>query len=377
MSLGSFLLGRRSISENEKPEVEGDPLAEPATGPGADWLLLCLTELDRCTDDSVYLELAAKVADAALALDDGLSLETSRAMLVLADHAGDKGGRSAAQAQIARETLREIAIGDRLGELIERACSRHATASVRAAQVLLIVAEPAAAGLLERLEIEQVGPRAGQLTGLLIALGEAAVPTVTAAISSGREPQARLGIRLAADLQCPQLVKPLHDRLCSQDGPLQQDAARALVEMGNAGALRVLLEALESKHDRTAEIAAISLGNLAAPRSQSALVRRLESAAHERRWKLAREILLSIGQFHQGDRATARALSAWVQRGGPPWRRPDLDLKLDAVTALGQLGGEASTIALREIAGLRIAPRLCERAQRILDRRGDGRRTPR
>lgn len=93
VSLGSFLLGRRTASENEKPEVEGDPLAEPATGPGTDWLLLCLTELDRCTDDSVYLQLAAKVADAALALDDGLSLETSRAMLVLADHAGARRSR--------------------------------------------------------------------------------------------------------------------------------------------------------------------------------------------------------------------------------------------------------------------------------------------
>jgi HEAT repeat protein len=196
-----------------------------------------------------------------------------------------------------------------------------------------------------------------------------------AAIASGAGSRARLGVRIAGDLQCPELVTPLRDLLCAKDGALQRDAARALVEMGNANAVRALLEALESKYDRTAEIAAYSLGQLAAPRSLAALVRRLERATEERRWELVREILLSIGQFHEGNRATARALVAWVQRGGPPWRRPDLGLKLEAVAALGQLGGAESTDGLRQIAGLRLSERICERARRILERRGDGEAT--
>jgi hypothetical protein len=208
-------------------------------------------------------------------------------------------------------------------------------------------------------------------------LGEATVPTLTAAIASGKGIRARLGIRLAGELQCPDLVKPLRDLLCAKDGPLQKEAARALDEMGNSAALRALLEALESKHDRTAEIAASALGSLGAPRSRSALVRRLERATQDRSWNLCRELLQSIGQFQLGDRATARALLAWVQRGGPPWRRPDLELKLDAVTTLGQLGGPESAQALGEIAGMRLSKRLCERARRILDRRRDGRLRPR
>jgi hypothetical protein len=376
MSLGSLLLSgaRPILDEQEKPEAEGDPLAEPATGSGTALLLSALTQLDRCTDDAAYVQLALRVADTARSLwDGGLTLEASRAMLVLADHSGGEGGRSAAQARVARETLRDLAIGERLGELIDRACSNDAAASVRAAQVLLVVDDQAAPSLLDRLELEQEGPRAGQLIGLLIALGESAVPAVTAAITSGVPSRSRLGIRLAADLQCPQLVKPLRDLLFAEDGPLQQDAARALVEMGNAAALAILLNALESKDDRTAEIAAVSLGSLAAPRSQSALVRRLDRAGQERRWQLAREILRSIAQFHTGDRTTARALVAWVKSGGPPWRRPDLELKLEAITALGQLGGDACTAGLRELAGLRLPTRLRERVAGILERREDGR----
>jgi HEAT repeat protein len=288
-----------------------------------------------------------------------------------------EGGRSAVQARVARDALLDLAMGERLAALIDRACSTDTRASVQAAQVLLVVGEQAVPALLERLDAETGGAREGQLTGLVIALGECGVPALRAAMGSGSGSRARLGVKIAGDLQCPELVKPLRDLLCAKDGPLQKDAARALVEMGNSAALRALLEAVESRHDRTAEVAGFALGSLGEPRGLTALVRRLERATQERSWDLARQLLRAIGQFERGDRASARALLAWVQRGGPPWRRPDLDLKLEAVTALGQLAGEETTAALREIAGLRAPARLCERARRILDRRGDGRAAPR
>lgn len=380
-SLGSSLL-RGSVdaeaSSPEKPTIEQDPLRAPASGPEAARLLGCLRDLDRCSEDPIYIQLAARVADAARPLcDDGIHEEAIRAMFVLADHVMGDGGRSAVQARVARGTLLELAMGDRLGELLDRACSSDTRTSVRAAQTLLIVGEQAVPALVERLEIEIDTARGGQLTGLLIALGDAAVPTLTGSMGSGNGVRARLGIRLAGELQCPELAQPLRDLLCAKDGPLQKDAGRALVEMGNSAALRALLEALESKHDRTAEVAAAALGTLGAPRGRPALVRRLERATQDRSWDLCREILQAIGQFELGDRATTRALVAWVQRGGPPWRRPDLELKLEAVTTLGQLGGPESTEALREIAGMRLSSRLRERAQRILDRRGDGRRSSR
>jgi hypothetical protein len=364
-------------ADEPKPHPDEDPLAGASTGGDARFQQ-DLVALDRCDDDDGYIALAARVSTGARELcDDGRSDDAYRAMLLLAEHSMGEGGRSGVQARVARGTLVELASGERLGELIDRACSRDTTASVRSAQVLLTLGEHAVPALLERLEQESEDDRAARLTGVLIALGEATVPALTAAIGSGTGRRARLAIQLAGDLQCPGLTHPLRDLLCAREGHLHREAARALVEMGNSAALRVLHEALESKHDRTAEIAAFSLGTLASPRSLSALMRRLERATQERRWELAREILLAMAQFHTGDRATARGLLAWVQRGGPPWRRPDLDLKLEAVTTLGQLGGEHTTAALREIAGLRLSARICERARRILDRRGDGRRTPR
>ena len=366
------------LANPEKLEPDENPLVAPAGDPDSARLLASLQELDRCTADDLYIQLAGRVAESARALcDDGRPGDANRALLVLADHSVGEGGRSAVQARVARATLQGLSTGERLAELIDRACGSDTRMSVRAAQVLLSIGEQAVPALLERLGDEQDGQRAGQLTGLLIALGEATVPVLTAAIGSGTGRRACLAIQIAGDLQCPGLVQPLRDLLCAKDGSLQREAARALVEMGNSAALRALLEALESKHDRSAEVAAFSLGTLGAPRSLQALVRRLERASEDRRWGLAREVLLAIAQFQEGNRATARALLAWVQRGGPPWRRPDLELKLEAVTTLGQLSGPHTTEALREIAGLRLSSRLCERAKRILDRRGDGRLTPR
>jgi len=381
-SLGSSLLrhvrAKRDASREKKPDIDADPLNAPAEAPEGERLLASLRELDRCGEDDRYVQLAAGIADCTRSLcDDGLLGEAARAMFVLADHASGEGGRSAVQARVARGTLLELSIGERLGEMIDRACSSDTQRSVRSAQLLLALGEQAVPALIERIGLETDDERIARLTGLLIALGEAAVPALTGAIASGSGTRARLGIRIAGEIQCPALAKPLRDLLCARDGPLQKEAARALVEMGNSAALWALLDALESRHDRIAELAAFALGTLGAPRSRSALIRRLERAAQDRSWNLAREILQSLGQFQTGDRATARALLAWVQRGGPPWRRPDLDLKLEAITTLGLLSGPETTEALREIAGMRLSSRLCERARRILDRRGDGRATPR
>ena len=388
-SLGSSLLrgpgpdahdGEDGENEDEeKPDVHEDPLAAPAGAPDGKRLRSSLEALDQCSDDDRYPQLCASIADTVRRLcDEGMLEEAARAMFVLCDHAtGQGGGRSGVQARIAQGTLLELSIGERLGDMIDRACSSDTSTSVRAAQLLLTLGGHPVPALIERLGVEEDEDRRARLTGVMIALGEAAVPALTAAIASGNGPRARLGIRIAGEIQCPALAKPLRDLLCAKNGPLQKEAGRALVEMGNSAAMRALLDALESRHDRTAEIAAFGLGTLGAPRSRAALIRRLERAAQDRSWNLAREILQSLGQFQTGDRATARALLAWVQRGGPPWRRPDLDLKLEAVTTLGLLSGPETTEALREIARLRLSPRLGERARRILDRRGDGRSAPR
>jgi HEAT repeat protein len=360
----------------EKPRLDASPLGAPPGNPDAARLVANLNALDRCSDDERYARIAERVADGARSLcDDGSIEEGARAMIVLADHVMGEGGRSAVQARIARQTLLELALGERLGELIDRACGSDTVPAVRAAQVLLMVGEQAVPSLLERLGAEGDGPRAGQLMGVLIALGESTASALTAAMASGSGARARLAVRMAGDVRAPQLIKPLRDLLCAREGPLQRDAARALVETGNGAAQRALLEALESKHDRTAEIAAGALGTLAAPRTLGPLVRRLERATQERRWNVAREILRAIGHFPEADRSTARALLAWVQRGGPPWRRPNIDLKLEAVAALGHLPGQEVGSALREIARHGFHARLAERARRILERRADGGRS--
>jgi hypothetical protein len=208
---------------------------------------------------------------------------------------------------------------------------------------------------------------------LLIALGDAALPALAAAIEPQCGSRARLAVRIAGELQCPQLAAPLGEILCAPDAPLRNDAARALVAIGNAAAVDALLRGLASEHDAISEVSAFCLGALGDPRSLRPLVERLCGATRRRRWHLACEIVRALGQFEHCDDPTAEKLAAWIGRREPPWRRPGIELKLEAVTALSQLSRNTCLAPLREIARApRLDERLRERAREMLARRARG-----
>jgi hypothetical protein len=205
----------------------------------------------------------------------------------------------------------------------------------------------------------------------LIALCEVTTPCLKAAIGGTNGRRARLAIRIACDLQTPALVAPLREHLC-RPGPSPKDAARALVEIGNAVAVDALLAGVASEQLRVAEIAARSLGTLGAPHALSPLVERLHFAGRQRAWDLVREILASIGQFASCDPATAERLKSWICQPRLGRGRPHLDLRLEAVTVLGQLAGPSVDRTLRDIAKGK-PPRplrsVREHAQSTLERR--------
>lgn len=347
--------------------------AAPEPRPKKAPLTAALEALDACRGDEPYRALAAEVALAAAALTDAGSLDAvHEAVLLLAKHASGAGTGSALCRRIARGTLVGVVQGQVLDELIFRACSNDTAESVGAAQALLQVGELAVPAILDHLESAPEDARAERLTALVVALGDVAAPCVGAAIESANETRARTSIRIAGNLQAPALAAQLGARLTGPHEALAKEAAKALVGVGNSAAADALVEGVRSADPRIARISAFCLGTLGAPQTLRALVERLHAAGRQRDWQLVREILGSVGQFRQCDPASAERLKGFICQPRLGWRRPPMDLRLEAVAALGQLSGPSVERALRELASQqapRKSARLRKRASRILARR--------
>lgn len=363
------------------PTRENEPAREPAElASGANTadparcesvLREALRQLDLATTAEAHLSVAGQVTEAAAKLASGNSLDAMReAIYLLSAHASGANGRSARTTQVAAETLRGLAKSETLDELIFRACASDPTESVRAAQALLQIGKQAVPAMLDHIEADPDGPRAAAISALVVALGEAGVPSLREAIRSGNPTRARTAIRIAGDLQAPALIPALRDHLFR--AAFAKEAAKALVEIGNIAAAEALLEGTGCENAGTARISVFCLGTLGAPSTLRPLVERLHAARQQGDWRLLREILSSIGQFQGCDPPTAERIKSFICQPRLGWRRPSVELRLDAITALGQLSGPSVERALQEVVSGR-APRqharLRERARRILKRR--------
>jgi len=373
-SLGSALLRARpptlcSEIEEAKPTIDENPLEAPAGNEAAGELIQKLRQLDCCSEDSSYQELAGQVVALANELaNQGAVDEAYRAPLVLADHAVGEGGRSGYQARIAQSALVELASAGRLSEIIERSCSPSASESVRAAQVLLQLGDVATPRILERLEQESSRERTAQLASIMVALGDRVVPTLARQMAEGSEARVLLVVRLAGEIQSPALVAPLCDLLRDGAPRLAAQAAKALVHIGNSEAARALAEALSNPRIEVAKVAAMCLGALCDPRTLQPLLATLERAREKKQIELAREVIRALSQFKQGFEAALPVLTAILQRRTLPWRRAEWQLKLEAVRTLGPQPGPEVLCALRDAARSRNS-HLRRRAQQMLAHR--------
>lgn len=383
-SLGSSLLGptREFAAEPEQPIaglpehfaeeiepiLEDDPL-EAAADATAHGLVAALREIDQTSDDDFYCAQAGEIVDEAIRLSQrGLADEAYRAMLVFSEHAGGEGGRSGTQLRRALEALGDLAQGPRLEDLIARACAPIGASGVRAAQVLLQLEGRAMPPLLDALATETDGDRAGRLSSIVLALGEAAVPALERAIHGGPGVRARRAVQLAGELQSPRLVETLLAVLAGEPAQLRKEAARALVHIGDDAALGALIEGLESPVEDLPTIAATHLGLLGDARALPPLLRALDRALSRSDQALAREVIRALGQL--GAEGAVPKLVALLERRSWLRRKAHRDLKLAAVAALERMPGREAQRALHRAAG-NPDPRVRARVQQILDRRSD------
>jgi len=353
-SLGSALLARShrlvvAAGPGEKPRVEEHPLDAPAGDERGERLLFRLIELDRCADDAAYEFLARRIVEWGSELfRDGLRDECYRAILVLADHAVGDGGRSGLQARVAQAQCVRLASETRLADLIDRACSNEVAASVRATQVLLQLGDHAVSAVFDRLCSEKVSSRSAQLTAILITLGETALPFLLEVIGapqpSAAPERALIAVRIAGEIQNPQVVPTLVKLLHAEPAALRREAARALVHVGTEASLDALIDALTGPLEDMHEVAATCLGALHNPRALQPMLDGLERALLEGRMQSARDLIRALGQLGC-ERAVPR-LVALVERRSFLRRRQLREIKLCALAALERLPGREARKAL-------------------------------
>jgi hypothetical protein len=374
-SLGSALLARTArlipvrtdATEDEKPDIDADPLAAPAGDPDARRQRDRLNELDRAVDDDAYRFLGERIAESARTLfEAGQPDECYRAILVFSSHAVGEGERSGLQARRAQRLCAQIATGAALQDLIERARQTEGPSSVHATQVLLQLGDRGVAPLLDRLGEEQTHEGAGQLTAILIVLGDVVVPHLEQRIRHSPGAHANLAVRLAGELQNPALSPVLAEVMRGTSSVQRRDAARALAQIGGEDAISALINALSSRLPELPATAAHCLGVTGQRRATAPLLAALDRSTRQHQIPLCREIIRALGQLRE-ERAVPK-LVALVERRRWLKRGPVRELKLTSLSALDRLPGREAQRAIERAAKNR-DPQIRRRADELLDAR--------
>jgi hypothetical protein len=318
-SLGSMLISNELEqpledidSQQEKPTIDSAPLIAPAADDRGERLRARLIELDRTVEDAAYQRRASDITIWALDLwDDELVDECYRALLVLADHAVGRGGRAEAQARTAAGCFAELACGDRLGDLIRRATG-PGSAGIRAAQLLLQLGPAVVPALVDRICEEADVDRSAPLHSLVLALGEASLPTLVAAIEGDDDRRAQIGIRLAGELQNLTILPALMNVLRTSDLPRRIETIRALSFLPGEESKNILANALESNLEEIVVAATDAVATSEGSRAVPALLDVLAASLRTNRTDASRTLVEVLGRL--GDERAVPRLSAILER---------------------------------------------------------------
>lgn len=373
-SLGSMLLASRpptapialepESAPPEKPSLEEHPLDAPASDDRGERLRARLIELDRSIEDDAYRQLASDIVVWAENLwSDGLWDECYRALLVLADHSVGFGGRSEPQARTALACFAQLASGDRLDHLIDRACVHVPGSGVRAAQLLLQRGEHVVPALFDRICSSDDETETASLRALVLMLGEASLPTLVAAIDGSDEHRARVGIRLAGELQNADALPALLRALRARTPARRLETIRALAMLPGEDSKEALEMALASDLDEIVVAATEALESCGGSETVPALLDVLEASLHAARTQVSQRLIEALGRM--GDERAVPRLASILDRR-PLLRRAHWHaLQLATVDALARLATREAHRSLERAARSAPGPVRARAADRL------------
>jgi len=340
---------------------------QPAPRPELEVLL---RQLDACDSASSYLDLARRTSLlAGRAFDEGRHEDAFRVFQRFAAHVNEKTAEPARD--VARGFLRSLLEGPRLAYVIRRALSGLEAGDLEANQVLLALGDATVPALLDAASSLEKGVERDRLTAMVVTLGERALPAVLERLRmADSPPRLRAAIRIAGELQHPDVVAPLGDLLEAGERSVREEAVRALVHVGSEAAVAALAAVLGSATPGLAVSALHGLGSTASARAVEPLRRALDLALEARDTARAKEVIRALGRLGRAEAGAAlvRLLERRARIGGG-WLR---ELKAAAVAALGGIPGDEAVAALAQVAQTRDA-QLRRAAQTALDRRAHAR----
>jgi HEAT repeat protein len=333
-------------------------------------LEVLLQQLDECDSASSYLDLARRMMLLAeRAFDDNRRDDAFRIFQRFAAHANEK--TTEPSRDLARGFLRSLLEGPRLTYVIRRALSGLEAGDLEANQVLLALGDATVPALLDAASSLEKGVERDRLTAMVVTFGERALPAVLERLA-GEETPARLraAIRIAGELQHPDVVAPLANLLEAGERSVREEAVRALVHVGSDAAVAALAAVLASATPGLAVSALHGLGSTASGRAVEPLRRALDLAVETRDTARAKEVIRALGRLGRAEAGAALValLERRVRLGGG-WLR---ELKSAAVAALGGIPGDEAVAALAQVAQTRDT-QLRRAAQTALDRRAHAR----
>jgi HEAT repeat protein len=311
-------------------------------------LLRLIAELERSEEAGAYRMVARRMRDAlGRLLEDKNHVDAYRAALVYCRHASEGPGLPGDVREEARTQLRELVSSEEMvGFVIEKAGASASLTSVQAVRVLSSAGPAAVAALLEehgRRDPEQ----RRQLVSILIAMGDEAFPTIIEELACDDSRRVQRAAMLLGDMQNPRGVEYLAQLLDGDDPNVRREAARALLRIGTERAIFTLVDAL-GQDEPTALVAASCLGST---RNRSALRALIQAVPDEagRPPAVRIEAIRGLGRIRH--ESAVPALSAVLQSGSLFRRGEERELRVAAAHALGRIGGDEASAALRAAAG--------------------------
>ncbi len=351
-------------------EAERSSLDDLREMPPSEDLDVLLRQLDECEDASSYLDLARRTTLLAeRAFEDGRRDDAFRVFVRLAAHANEK--ETERSRDLAQGFLRSLVEGVRLEHVIQRALRGLEAADLEANQVLLALGEATVPALLDAASFLEKGVERERLAAMVVTFGERALPVVLVRLAADDPPpRLRAAIRIAGELQHPDVVAPLGALLEAGERSVREEAVRALVRVGSDAAIQVLAAVLGSATPGLAVSALHGLGSTGSVRAVEPLRRALEHALEARDATRAKDVIRTLGRLGRPEAGSALVslLERRVRIGGG-WLR---ELKSAAVTALVGIPGDEAVAALAQAAQTSDT-QLRRAAQTALDRRAHAR----
>lgn len=307
-----------------------------------------LTSMSAEADDTRYRQLAKLL----LAKGQPLKLEGEFARLyavlvALAEQNGDPA-RSAAGRECALLVLQQLGAGETGEYLLDQLEDEDFSEQEMVYLILNRLGAEVAPAVIRRLIAAGSKVSRKLLSTALVRIGSPALPALTLLLKDGRWVVVHTAVSILGELGNRDAVKALALTVSHSENRVRLEAIRALARIGGMEASALLIALLRDKNQALAIQAAIWLGN---SRNQAALqpllhlVLKLDLLGKSQ--PLKREALSAIGRI--GDARALEPLFRLVRKSY--WMVPSRrdELKLLAVAAIGNLGGEAARHFLEQV----------------------------